>query len=55
MLQVMENIEASCIFSVKVGTFTHLEQTEISLLMVNKSGMDKLTVQHELIVSVSFM
>jgi len=37
MLQVMDNMEASCVFYVKVGTFTYLEQREISLLTVNES------------------
>jgi len=55
MLQVMDNMEASCVFYVKVGTFTHLEQSKISLLTVNKSGIVTLTVQHDMIVSVIFM
>jgi hypothetical protein len=48
-------MEVSCVFYVKVSTFTHLEQSKISLLTVNKSGMMMLTVQHDMIVSVSFM
>jgi len=55
MLQVMDNMEASCVFYVKVGTFTHLEQSKISLLTVNESGIVMLTVQHDMIVSVIFM
>jgi hypothetical protein len=55
MLQVMDNMEASCVFYVKVGTFTHPEQSKISHLTVNKSGIVKLTVQHDLIVRVSFI
>jgi len=55
MLQLMDNMEASCVFYVKVGTFTHLEQSKISLLTVNKSGIVMLTVQHDMIVSVIFM
>jgi len=51
----MDNMEASCIFYVKVGTFTHLEQRKISLLTVNKSGIVMLTVQHDMIVSDFFM
>jgi len=54
MLQVMDNIEVSCVFYVKVSTFTHLEQSKISLLTVKKSGIVTLTVQHDMIVSVSF-
>jgi hypothetical protein len=55
MLQVMDNMEASSIFYVKVSTFTHLEQSTISLLTVNKSGIVTLTVQHDMIVSVIVM
>jgi len=55
MLQVMDNMEASCVFYVKVGTFAHLEQSNISLVTVNKSGIVTLTVQHDMIVSVIFM
>jgi hypothetical protein len=55
MLQVMDNMEASCIFYVKVGTFPHLEKSKISLLSVNKSGIVTLIVQHDLIVTVILM
>jgi len=55
MLQDMDNIETSCIFYVKVSTFTHPEQSKTSLLTVNKSGIVRLTVQHDLIISSSFM
>jgi len=55
VLQVLDNMEASCVFYVKVGTFTHLEQSQISLLTVNKFRIVKLPVQHDFIVSVSFM
>jgi hypothetical protein len=55
MLQVMDNMEASCIFYVKVGTFTHHEQSKISLLTVNNSGIVMITIQHDRIVSVIFM
>jgi len=51
----MHNMEVSCIFYVKVSTFTHLEQSKIGLLSVNKSGIKTLTVRHDMIVSVSFM
>jgi len=54
MLQNMDNMEASCIFYVKVSTFTHLEQSKTSLLTVKKSAIVRLTIQHDLIVSVSF-
>ena len=55
MLQVLDNMEASRIFYVNVGTFTHLEQSKIFLLAVKMSGMVMHTVQHDLIVSVIFM
>ena len=55
MLQDMDNMEASCVFYVKVGMFTHLEQSKIFLLTVKKSGIVMLTVQHDLIVSIIFM
>jgi len=51
MLQVMDNMEASCIFYVKVGIFTPLEQSNMSLLTVNKSRIVTLTVQYDMIVS----
>jgi len=55
MLQDMDNMEASCILYVKVGFFNHHEQSKISLLNVNTMGIVRLTVQHNLIVSVNFM
>jgi len=47
-------MEASCIFYVKVSTFTHLQQRKTSLLTVNKMGIVRLTVKHDLIVGVGF-
>jgi len=55
MLQVMDNMEASCVFYVKVNTFTHLQHSKTALLTVNKSGIMTLTVQHDMIVSGSFI
>jgi len=55
MLQVMDNMEVSCVLYVKVSMFTHLEQCKIGLLTVNKAGIMTLTVQHDMIVSVDFM
>jgi hypothetical protein len=55
MLQVMDNMEATCVFHDRVGTFTHLEQSKIFVLTVKKSGIVTLTVQHNLIVSIIFM
>jgi hypothetical protein len=51
MLQVMDNMEASCVFYVKVVTFTHLEQTKILLLTVETSGIVTPTIQHDLILA----
>jgi len=51
----MDKMEASCVFYVKVGMFTHLEQSKISLLTVNIKGKVRLTVHHNSIVIVSFM
>jgi hypothetical protein len=55
MLEVMDNMEASCDIYVKVGMFTHLQQSKIYLLAVNESGIVMLTVQHDMIVSNIFM
>jgi hypothetical protein len=55
MLQVTDNMEVSCVLYVKDSTFTHLEQHKMALLTVNKSGIMTLTVQHDMIVSVSFL
>jgi hypothetical protein len=53
MVQVMDNMEANSIFYFKVGMFTHVEESKISLITVNKTGIVKLTIQHDLIVSIS--
>jgi len=55
MLQVMDNMEVSCVIYVKVSTFTNIEQSNSALLTVNESGIMMLTVQHDMIDSVSFM
>jgi len=55
MLQDMDNMEASFVFYVKVGTFTHLEQSTNALLTVNTTGIVRLTVHHDLIANISFM
>jgi hypothetical protein len=55
MLQEMDNMEASSVFYVKVGMFTHLEQSTTTLLTVNQSGIVRLTIRHDWIVSVSFI
>jgi hypothetical protein len=55
MLRVMDNMETSYVFYVKVATLADLEQSNIFLLTVNKSGIVTLTLQHDLIVSVIFL
>jgi len=55
MLLDMGNIDARCIFCVKVGMFIHLEQSKICYLTVNKLGILMLTIQHDLIISVCFI
>jgi hypothetical protein len=55
MLQDMDNMEASCICYVRISMFVHLEQRNTSLLTVTETGIVRLTIQHDLIVRVSFM
>jgi hypothetical protein len=55
MLQDMDSVEVSCVCYVKVGMLNHLERNQIWLVTVNIAGIVRLTVQHEMIVSVSFM
>ena len=55
MLQDLDSMEASCVFYIKVGKLNHLEHSQIWLVTVNKAGIVRLTVQHTMIFSVSFM
>jgi len=55
MLQDMDDMEASCVLYVMFGTFDQHEQRKISVLTVPKMGIVRHTVQHDLIVSVSFI
>ena len=56
MLQHMDNVEASFVFYVKVGTFTHLEHSKNALLTINKTEIVWLrAVHHDMIASISFM
>jgi len=55
MMQDMDSMEASCILYVKVGMLNHLEHSQIWLVTDTKAGIVMLTVQHDMIVSVSFM
>jgi len=54
MLRDKDNMEASCMFYVKVGTFNHLEQSKICFLTVNKMGIVRLTGRHDMLFSLSF-
>jgi len=55
ILQVMGNVEARCVFYVKVGMCTDVEQNIISQLSVEQWGIQTLTVRYDMIVSVIFM
>jgi hypothetical protein len=48
-------MEASCIFDVNVGMLNHHEPSQIRFVTVNKAGIVRLTVQHDINVRVSFM
>jgi len=48
-------MEASFVFYLEVNTFTNLEQSKISPLIVKTFGIVKRTVHHDLIVSLSFL
>jgi len=55
MLQAIDDMEASCIYYVKVGTFDLLEQSKVCILIVTKIIIVMLTVQHNMIFIPSFM
>jgi len=55
MLKDMDSIKTSCVFYVKVGMLNHPEHSQMRLVTVIIVGIVRLTVQHDLIVSVSFM
>jgi len=48
-------MESSFVFYVKVGTFTHHEQSKNALLTVNKMEIVRLTVYHDSIASIRFI
>jgi hypothetical protein len=54
-VQDLDNMQASYIFYVKVGTFAHLAQSKTGLLTVNTMGIVTLTVQHDFIFIITFM
>jgi hypothetical protein len=51
----MDSMEASCVIYVKVGKLDHFEHNQIWLVTVNTAGIVWLTIQHDMIVRVSFM
>jgi hypothetical protein len=55
MLQEMDHMEATCVFYVEIGRFDQIEQSKISVLTVTSMGIVMLTVQYDLLVTVSFM
>ena len=55
MMQGMDNMEASCILYVKVGTLVQLEQSNACILTVTKIRIVMLTIQHDMIFSLSSM
>ena len=52
MLQDVDQMEASCVFYVKVGRFHRLSQSKISVLTIPSLGIVMLTVHYDLMVSV---
>jgi len=55
MLEDMDQMEASCVFYVLVGTLNPLEQSRISILTVTTLGIAMLTIHHFKIFKVCFM
>ena len=55
MLHEMDHMEASGVFYVKLCTFDQPEQSKICVLTVISFGIVKLTVHHDLIVSICLM
>jgi len=52
MLQDMDHIEASCVFSVDVGRLNRFEQRIIRVLIVTTFGKAMLTVHYDMMFSV---
>jgi len=55
MLQDMDHIEASCVFSVEVGMLNQFKQRIIRVLIVTTFGKAILTVHHDMMFSVYCM
>ena len=55
MLQDMDNIEASCVVYVEVGTLNRLEQSKICDLTDTTLVMAMLTVHHDMMFRVFMM
>jgi len=51
----MDNMEASCIFYVKVGRFDQFKQSKVCILTITKIRIVKLTIQCDMILSLTFM
>jgi len=51
----MDDMVGSCVLYVKVGTFGQLEHNTICVLTITKMRIVMVTVQHDLIITVSFM
>jgi len=55
MLQVMEHMEASCVFYVEVGTLSRHEQSNIWVSIVTTLQIAMLTIHQYIIYSICFM
>jgi len=55
MLQDMDDMEASCNLYVKFGMFDQFNQIKICISTVTQMEIVMLTIQHNLIVCVSFI
>ena len=55
MLQGIDDMEANCVFYVKVGTFDQLERIKVCVLTVTKIGIVMVPIQPDMIFSLSFM
>jgi len=52
MFQDMDHTEASCILYFMVGRFDQLEQSKIWVMTITSLAIVKLTVYHDLMVSM---
>lgn len=54
-MQDMDNMEAYCVFYVKIGILNQLEQSKIFLLTLDEMGILRPSVQHDFTGSISFI